>query len=162
MKISVLYDLDTENNLLFPLWMMINHFSFDWSKTIYIDLETPFERFTFEEIESEVLALTVPDNVYVRHPDKKNQFGIYLPSLEKYITKTMKGSSHHLELCNIQRLMLSISDIETTLETEIHLFWSFIYGTNHHDAHSEFLGLSSPTKRQTGWLRPFKISQFSL
>lgn len=122
MKISILYDLDIENARLFPLWMMINYFTFDWSKTLYIDIETPFERFAFDEIESDLLSLSIPDHVYVRHPDERNQFGLHLPSLKDYIINTLKDSGQQLEVNVIQRLMLRISDIEDTLEAEIRSF----------------------------------------
>lgn len=119
MKISVLYDLDIDNARLFPLWMMINCFTFDWTNTIYISIETPFERFTFDEIESDVLSLSVPDHVYVRHPDDSTLFGIHLPSLRNYIIKTLDGSDQQVEVNDIQRLMLRVNDIEDVLEAEI-------------------------------------------
>jgi hypothetical protein len=119
MKISVLYDLDIDNARLFPLWMMINYFTFDWTKTIYINIETPFERFTFDEIESDVLALSVPDHVYVRHPHDPTLFGIHLPSLRNFIIKTLDGSGRQVDLNDIQRLMLRVTDIEDVLEAEI-------------------------------------------
>lgn len=122
MKISVLYDLDIDNARLYPLWMMINYFSFDWTKTIYISIETPFERFTFDEIDSDVLALSVPDNVYIRHPLDPSLFGLHLPSLKKYINKTLVGSGPPIDVNDIQRLMLRISDIEDIMETEIRSF----------------------------------------
>lgn len=118
MKISVVYDLDIDSARLFPEWMMINYFTFDWANTIYISIETPFERFTFDEIESDVLALSVPDHVYVRHPNDPTIFGLHLPSLKSYINKTMDGFSQ-INVKEIQRLMLRFSDIEDILEVEI-------------------------------------------
>lgn len=119
MMVSVVYDYTGENNFLSPTWMMLDGFNTDWSKTIYINVEAPFERFTFDEINTDTMALSVPDLAYVRHHEDQNRFGIYLPSLKKYIKKTLKDLPQKIEFNEINRLMLRINDIEDAMQCEI-------------------------------------------
>lgn len=114
MIMSVVYDHEDITGLLSPVWVVLES-SFDWSKTLYFELESPFERLTFDEIDNEVLAFSVPDLVYIRHPGYPYKVGLHLPSLQAYINKLEQG----IDFSDIHRLMLRISDIENILQVNI-------------------------------------------
>lgn len=119
MHISVIYDFSGENNQLIPVWMMLDFHKADWTRTLYINIEAPFERLTFDEVDQDVLTLSVPDNVYVRPSSDFSRFGINLPALTSYISKSMADMPEQIDTKDIHRLMLRICDIEEIMHCEV-------------------------------------------
>lgn len=119
MNMSVLYEPDGEYGRLLPVWVMLDNISLDWNGALYIQLEAPFERYTFDDLDTEVMALAVPDHAYIRHREDPFQVGVHLPTLQSFITKSTLGTGQSIECSDIERLMLRISDIEDTLQCEV-------------------------------------------
>ncbi len=119
MTITVCYDRNQEDQLL-PVWLIYDIQQLDWTSTLYIPIEAPFKPFTFDTIDPELTTLIVPDHVYVQHPDKSNHIGLHLPTLHSYLQKTLQGSVTAIDELIIHRLLLRISDIEDTLQYELH------------------------------------------
>lgn len=117
-KISVVYEEDGIEGRLFPVSMIYECLDLDWTKTLLINIESPFERMTAIELDSDIVALAVPAHAYVLRSDLPMLFGIHLPTLEGYFRSIFPDE----ELFNknqIERLIFRITDIEDTLQCEV-------------------------------------------
>lgn len=112
LSIKVIYEESGVDYLLLPVWMIIDHSIFDWDKTFYIDITTPFERLTFDDRP----ALTVPDFTYVRN-EVVNHFGINLSSVKASAIRST--DSKYIDFSCVERLVLRISDIEDVLQYNV-------------------------------------------
>lgn len=120
MRQAVFYERDSETGMPVPIWMMLEGTdALDWSKTLYLRLDAPFEQYLFEEFDMDSMALSVPDHVYVRRIDNPSTFGIHLPALQIYVEQIAAVSEHPFTLQDLSRLMLRITDIEDTLQSEV-------------------------------------------
>ncbi|REK74379.1 hypothetical protein [Paenibacillus paeoniae] len=120
MRQAVFYEQDGDTGQLVPVWFMLDGTeSLDWSHTLYLSLDAPFEQYLFDECDMDSMALSVPDHVYVRKVDDSTTFGIHLPRLQAYVEQIAAVAEQPFSLHDLSRLMLRISDIEDTLQFEI-------------------------------------------
>lgn len=119
MQMSVYYDRDSETGQLFPVWLLLDHLSFDWSKPLYISIVAPFERFSVDQFDPDTLALSIPDHVYIRNFNEL-EVGLNMPALQLHAEKYM---GLHFDVSEIRTLMLRIGDIEDVLQYAISEFF---------------------------------------
>jgi len=121
MVVKVIYEETGFDGLLMPVWMIVEDCTFDWDRTLFIDIAAPFQRFISEEYDEYQPAITVPDYAYTRHAVDNRLVGIALPIVKKaaYSSNTL---SSEFDLTQIQRLILRIEDIEDTLQYNIRQF----------------------------------------
>lgn len=122
MQIKVIYDISSEDGSLFPYWMMIDQISLEWSKTLHVNIDSPFQRYTFDEVDSTVMAISIPDHVYVRQANNSLSFGLHLPSLKSHISKSLTNFDDYLNVC---RLLLRIHDIEEIMQFDVRSFYQW-------------------------------------
>jgi hypothetical protein len=96
--------------------MIIDKHHYDWGKILYIDIQAPFEHLTFDEIDSEREAVTVPEHAYTRHADNDLLLGISLSIVRESARNAIHPKPDSLDLSNVQRIVLRIGDIEDTLQ----------------------------------------------
>ncbi|MHA6484520.1 hypothetical protein ACX1C1_21720 [Paenibacillus sp. strain BS8-2] len=113
MKMSVYYDLDPEIGQLFPVWLLLEHHSFDWNKPLFISIAAPFERFSVDQFDQDILALSVPEHVYVRN---ELEVGLNMPALRIHAEKYL---GLHYDVYEIRTLLLRIGDIEECLQYDL-------------------------------------------
>ncbi|WP_308637685.1 hypothetical protein [Paenibacillus silvisoli] len=121
-KISVVYEIDGNRNQLYPVWMLLNTSCFtssSWEKTLYISVDAPFIRHTFDEIDNHTLALSVPTEAYVLNPSKPDKFGLSLPALRRYAEQICEKQGVRLKTSFIDRLILQIVDIEEIMQMNL-------------------------------------------
>jgi hypothetical protein len=116
MNMSVYYDHDPETGLLVPVWILLEHYGFDWSRPLFLPIQAPFERFMADQFDPDMLVLSVPDHVYLRTRNTANDIGINLPTLRVHAEMFMES---HYNISEIRRLMLRVSDIEDVLQYDI-------------------------------------------
>lgn len=111
---------DMSSGLPVPLWMIIEEFEAgDWNSTYKVRLDAPFEAYEMDEMDPDVMAVSVPDHVYVRDVNDPLAFGIHLPSLRSYIGRFTIVSDYRFSRSDIRRLMLRIADLEDVLQYEL-------------------------------------------
>ncbi|MGO4540341.1 hypothetical protein [Paenibacillus sp. 2TAB19] len=108
LKVKVVYEESGEDDYLMPVWMIIDCHSFDWNKTLYINIRAPFERTMIDDLDDRIAAI-VPDSSYIRHHDT---LGISLPHVSQADPALFNFSEIH-------RLMLRISDIEDVMQYDL-------------------------------------------
>ncbi|GBG09459.1 hypothetical protein PAT3040_04105 [Paenibacillus agaridevorans] len=113
MKMSVYYDRDFETGQLLPVWLLLENYTFDWDKPLFIPIESPFERFTVDQFDPDTLALSVPDNVYKRNNYAPKEIGLNMPALRLHAEKFI---GLHYDASEIRKLLLRIGDIEDCLQ----------------------------------------------
>lgn len=116
MKITVFFDWDGDSGVMHPVSLLLDSQSFDWTRSLQICLEAPFEQHDFDEPDMDVLSLIVPDHTLVRLPDYPHAFGIHMPSLRQYADRLLALSEGVASPSDIRRLMLRISDVEDALQ----------------------------------------------
>ncbi|WP_054023671.1 hypothetical protein [Bacillus sp. FJAT-28004] len=94
LNVKVIYEDSGEDNLLIPIWMIIDSPYFDWGMTLFINIKVPFERTTFEDIDPECAAVTVPSTAYTRHIDNDQLIGISLPIVWDSALKHLMKNHH--------------------------------------------------------------------
>lgn len=119
LSIKVIYEDSGENSLMIPIWMIIDSPYYDWGMTLFINIKTPFERITIDEIDSDCATVTIPSTAYSRHIDNDLLLGISLPIAWDSALKSFKEKPSFHDPSSIQRLLLRISDIEETLQYSI-------------------------------------------
>lgn len=123
MSLSVLYKIDGEFGQQVPIWITITTSKIKnaWKKTIFFELKGNCEYIPLDEIENEdVLAVTVPYHVYTRHPDRPNEIGLHMPSLESYISSL--NVHNQFSFSSISCLMMRVSDLQTIFPSEVRNF----------------------------------------
>lgn len=119
-SMNVYYEEDGETGQQIPVWILLHDASaFDWSKTLYIRLDGPFEAHGIHDWEEELLALSVPDHVYVRHPRNPALVGLHLPTLRAYVDRQTAMADFPVSYLDIDRLLLRISDVEDVLQYSV-------------------------------------------
>ncbi|MEK3882377.1 hypothetical protein [Paenibacillus sp. PL2-23] len=116
MNMSLYYDREFESGQLVPVWLLLDHLSFDWSKPLFVPIQAPFERFEVDQFDPDTLALSVPDQVYIRNPYAPNEVGLNMPALRTH-AETFMGI--HCDTSEIRILLLRIGDIEDVLQYNI-------------------------------------------
>jgi hypothetical protein len=117
---NVYYEEDGETGQHIPVWILLRKAqAFDWSKTLYIRLDGPFEAHGLEEWEEDLLALSVPDHAYVRHPRNPALLGLHLPTLRAYVERQPSLAADPVSVPDIDRLLLRISDAEDVLQYNV-------------------------------------------
>ncbi|MFD0589549.1 hypothetical protein ACFQZE_16290 [Paenibacillus sp. GCM10027627] len=120
MRQAVFYEMDGETGIQLPVWLMLDDIGGEqWNSALYILFEAPFERFLFHELDQDVMALSVPDHVYVKDRDNPFAIGIHMPALKSYANRMMAASDDYYSEADLSRLMLRISDIEDILQLDV-------------------------------------------
>ncbi|MHA6481097.1 hypothetical protein ACX1C1_04135 [Paenibacillus sp. strain BS8-2] len=124
MRQIAFFEPDGETGKMHPAWLVLDRMNFDWTKTLYVNLETPFELLTLEEFDSDVASLSVPDFVFVRNPYDPKEFGINFLLLAEFVRQQAHADPEDLE---IDRLVLRISDIEDSLQYSVrdYIQWGY-------------------------------------
>lgn len=119
-SMNVYYEEDGESGQWIPVWILLHDAkAFDWSKTLYIRLDGPFEAYGLDEWDEDLLALSVPDHVYVRHPRDPALVGIHLPTLRTYVYRQTAMADVPVSYLDMDRLLLRISDVEDVLQYNV-------------------------------------------
>ncbi|MHA7966617.1 hypothetical protein ACX93W_21120 [Paenibacillus sp. CAU 1782] len=119
MKLFCYSEWDGYEGVMRPVLLMLHSPGFDWTKTLDVKLEAPFESCTEDEFYYEAMSLTVPDHVYVRQVNgHRGKIGISMPLLAQYAHRLFAQSTNPPSLPDIARLVLRISDIEDMLVME--------------------------------------------
>jgi len=119
MNVKVVYEETGEERQLAPVWMIIDSPYFEWEKTLFIDIQIPFERLTFDDIESDLAAVSVPEAAYTRHIESDHLFGINLPIVWQSAFDALERKPKVFDLRDIRRIVLRICDIEDTMRYDI-------------------------------------------
>lgn len=124
MRQIAFFEPDGETGKMLPVWLVLDRMNFNWSKTLYVNLESPFEMLTLEHFDTDVAALSVPDHAFVRNPYDSSAVGIHFPVLAEFVRQQAHADPEELE---IDRLVLRISDIEDTLQYSVreYIQWSY-------------------------------------
>ena len=93
MVVKVFYEESGVNSELSPVWMVVEHYSFDWDRTLFVDIEAPFERLTLAEIDNDMRGVSVPAAAYTRHTDRDQLVGISLPQIKRTSLKCIKATT---------------------------------------------------------------------
>lgn len=104
---------DWETGKMIPEWIVLDRVKLNWDSTLYIYLNTPFERMDARQFDVDIPSLSVPDFAYVRISNASDTFGISLPLLAEHIRRHAHADPDSLE---IERLVLRISDVEDALQ----------------------------------------------
>lgn len=120
----MIYEESGEDSLMTPVWMVIDNCRFDWSELLHIDIQAPFERLTYDDIDSDHVAVTVPEAAYTRLPDQQHVVGIRLENVRKGAFELLKKYQvdhdyDGFDLSPINRLVLRINDIEDVLQYDV-------------------------------------------
>ncbi|MCR2804206.1 hypothetical protein [Paenibacillus soyae] len=133
-KISVYYSQNDETGELFPDWLLLTGIQgADWSKTLFLQLDAPFERYLADELEEDAMTLAVPDSVYVRDRTGKTLLGLHLPSLKTYVERIASVSGTPFSYLELTRLLLRFSDIEDTLQAAVRHRYPWVREANESD-----------------------------
>ncbi|MDF2835861.1 MAG: hypothetical protein K0Q63_1501 [Paenibacillus sp.] len=117
---NVYYEEDGETGQQIPVWILLHDAKgADWSKTLYVRLNGPFEAHGLDEWDEDLLALSVPDHVYVRHPKNQALVGLHLPTLRAYVERQTSIATEPIGILDIDRLLLRISDVEDVLQYNV-------------------------------------------
>ncbi|MHA6482026.1 hypothetical protein ACX1C1_08985 [Paenibacillus sp. strain BS8-2] len=120
LTMNVYYEEDGDSGLHIPIWILLHPAAgLDWSTTLYIRLDGPFQAQGLDEWDAELLAISVPSHVYVRHPQNPALLGIHLPSLRIYIDRQTSIAFDPVSHLDIDRLLLRISDVEDVLQYNV-------------------------------------------
>lgn len=116
-RIKVVYQY--YDDLLSPQWMVIKFekgYIKDWSKTLYIPIDVPFERMFHEEFFEDQLGLAITQADLVVNPNKQGYFGIHLPSVMKRINQ-MRGEplTPFFSINDFEHFVIQMSDLEELL-----------------------------------------------
>jgi hypothetical protein len=118
MKLTCYCEWDGYEGIQRPVLLLLYSTGFDWTKTLKVELEAPFESCD-EDSYNEAMSLTVPDHVYVRQANgQRGEIGISMPLLAQYAQRVLAQSANPPGLSDITRLVLRISDIEDMLVLE--------------------------------------------
>lgn len=118
MRISVVHNWDGDSGVMRPVSLLLDSQLFDWTRSLFIRLEAPFEHHDFDESDTDALSLTVPDHVYVRHPDFPSEIGIHMPALRQHAERHLALFDWPVSTLDIRRLLLRLSDVEDVLRIE--------------------------------------------
>lgn len=104
------------NGLKIPKWLIVKPVNgcFDWScETIYIALDQTFNIITQEEINDDVLGLSILSTELVTNSEFPNHIGVYIPWVKERIHK-IRGEefSPRFVLSDIEHLVIQMTDIE--------------------------------------------------
>lgn len=110
---SVYYEYNDEQ--LVPIWNVIrvDRLHPDWSKPLYLPLETPFTRFAPEEFEGEVSVSVLLSDLVI-NPEQKYHYGIHLPRIAQRVM------AEGLEPDEIQLLVIRMDDLEELIHMQKH------------------------------------------
>ncbi|WP_054028607.1 hypothetical protein [Bacillus sp. FJAT-28004] len=125
LNVKVVYEESGEDRRMTPIWMIVDSSFYDWEKILFIDIQAPFERLTFDEMYSEREAVTVPDIAYTRHIDNEHLLGISLSIVREAVMNSIQPKPTSLDLSSIQRIVLRICDIEDTLQYSLRGFLTY-------------------------------------
>lgn len=120
MNTSVYYARNDESGALYPDWLLLTGIEgADWSRTLFIRLDAPFERYLTDELDEDAMTLSAPDFVYVRHQTDQSLLGLHLPSLKAYVDRIASVSGTPFSHLDLTHLLLRFTDIEDALQAEI-------------------------------------------
>lgn len=118
MNLSIIYGRDEDHGGHYPIWMFVDAEPgrpWDWNETLYIDFMNTFDRLTTDNLDYDVVSLTVPSDSYVRPADRPNHFGIHMLQLLKHLRHLERQSSVRVDPSEIRRLNLRILDVEEVM-----------------------------------------------
>ncbi|MNM84752.1 hypothetical protein D3C81_968500 [compost metagenome] len=102
-----------------PKWLIVKPCtnSFDWkATTVFIPLDQTFSEITQEEINDDILGLSILDTDLVTNIEMPHSIGIYIPRVLKRIN-IMRGEPGvpSFKLANIEQIIINIPDLQKAL-----------------------------------------------
>ncbi|MCL6605515.1 MAG: hypothetical protein K6T94_21835 [Paenibacillus sp.] len=118
-SLSVIYSYN--EGVEIPKWLIIkpDFGGFDWStETAFVSLNQPFERINQEEINDDVLGLSILNTELINNTELPEHIGIHFPSVKRRINK-LRGEpmAPSFKLLEIQQLILQMSDLQMIKQT---------------------------------------------
>jgi hypothetical protein len=109
-KATVYYDYDYEGNIV-PIWFVLVFWrtELDWSKTLYIPINCPFETESFGNLYSKYTCSIYLDEL-VKNPDKLHHFGVNLSRVKERLDR--EGYPFQAVQC----FVFQVGDIEEVLQ----------------------------------------------
>jgi len=105
------------NGVKIPKWLIVSPTNgcFDWSSTaIYIPLDGDFHSISHEDINDDMLSLSILNSELITHTKFPDHIGVYLPHVKKRINK-IRGEKFAPQflLSDIRQFVIQMADIET-------------------------------------------------
>jgi hypothetical protein len=116
-KISVYYDY--RDDVLCPVWMIIQCPGTIQNEVMDISIEAPFERFKTEDFNNDVMSLSIFQSELTVNPYKPTHFGINIRAVSERIKK-------EVDLFEVEQFIIQIIDIEEVLQLDCRKYYDFI------------------------------------
>ncbi|MGC5326625.1 hypothetical protein [Brevibacillus sp. SYSU BS000544] len=114
MKTKVIYGYHNGNQV--PIWLVVNFESDELDrtkKTLYIQIEAPFQQLNLEDMHPDSIGLTVALSDLVLNREKPGEIGILTSELRQ------RTDAVGVDFQDIRQLMIQIADIEEMFFTRI-------------------------------------------
>jgi hypothetical protein len=108
-NISVYYDY--RDDVLCPVWMIINCPGTNSNDLMEISIEAPFERSKTEDFNSDMMSLSIFQEELTVNPYKPNHFGINIHAVSERIKK-------EVDIFEVEQFIIQIIDIEEVLQMD--------------------------------------------